>query len=71
METENMPANLPATTQTIQHKGLSILCSLCDLPFYPGESKTNICPKCILDSADITLGIDFIIEDCKASPRRA
>lgn len=57
METENMSANLPTQVAPVQHKGLSILCSLCDLPFYPGESKTNICPKCILNSADITLGI--------------
>lgn len=59
METENTPVNLP--THHIVHQGLSILCSLCDIAFYPGESKTNICPKCILDSADITVGKILLI----------
>jgi Zn finger protein HypA/HybF involved in hydrogenase expression len=54
METENIPAT---QSNVYNAKPINILCSMCALAFNPSESKTNICPKCIVNQTDITVGI--------------
>ena len=65
MEIENRPINLPQSNP--QARGVSILCAVCELSFIPSDTKTNICQQCILNTADITLGItkEGIINYCK------
>lgn len=48
-------------------KHVNIRCSLCDLTFNPSEARTNICPKCIVNSSDITVGItkEGIVNFCR------